>query len=116
MRLLGLGIDATLSHEGARPYARPAPFQRAVSTMSPSRGPDAGGGEPRVEAVARLFDALAVGERPGAERLQRRGHGRAEGREGVLDARWHLGVDAAQEQTVALHRAQRLGEDLLRDR
>ena len=55
----------------------------------------AGPPQPGVEAVARLLDALAVRQRPRAERLQRRRHRRAERRQRVLDARRHLGVDAA---------------------
>ena len=69
-----------------------------------------------VEAVARLLDPLAVRQRPRAQRLQRRRHRRAERRQRVLDARRHLGVDAADQQAVALHRAQRLRQHLLRDR
>ena len=69
-----------------------------------------------VEAPARLLDPLAVRERPGAERLQRPGEARAERRQGVLDARRDLGVHAAADEAVALHRAQRLGQHLLGDR
>ncbi len=80
-----------------------------------SGGADARRG-PGVEAVARLFDTLAVRQRPRAQRLQRRRHRRAERGQRVLDARRHLGVDAADEQPVTLHRAQRLRQHLLRDR
>ena len=74
------------------------------------------GRQPRVEPVARLLDALAVRERPRAERLQRRRHRGAERRERVLHPRRHLGVHAARHDAVALHAAQRLREHLLGDR
>src|SRR4051794_5443470 len=89
----------------------PPPPSQLIGSSGCARASGAG-----VEAAAGLFHALAVRQRPRAERLQRRGHRGAERRQRVLDARRHLGVDAAYDQAVALHRAQRLGQHLLRDR
>src|SRR4051794_12481705 len=94
-----------------RSLCGPPPPRQLIGSSGCARTRGAG-----VEAPAGLFHALAVRQRPRAERLQRRGHRGAERRQRVLDARRHLGVDAAYDQAVALHRAQRLGQHLLRDR
>ena len=69
-----------------------------------------------VEPLPRGLDVRAARQRPAPERAHRRGERRAERRQRVVDPRRHLRVDAAVDQAVALHRAQRLGQDLLRDR
>src|SRR5918997_896763 len=71
----------------------------------------------RGAASARLAPRYgAARQRPAPERLHRRRERRAERRERVVDAWRDLGVDLAMDQAVALHRPQRLGQDLLRDR